>query len=593
MTEKSTKTDILIKKILSLIGFFDLDPNRVLDIVLTAYENDYRNLNYLQIIKIFPQHSFQHILGFKFQNQFSTEMNTELSTIFSDACPNGDINNYRLFLVTAQLIKHGFLNLEDILPHLSSDEKIEEFYLDKINLSVSIYKYYTQMRLNKDVVITEVKAKEKEKEDLNELKKQDMKNQKFILLSALIRVNSFHHCEILYNLYSNFYDPLAHPYLTKALCEISHWIIEPAFRYISFSKLFNNYQSNDSEENDFSCNTSYGLNQINDPKTIITELNKLFKLLSVGLSADVVLFTKICRLIKYYSKTLLAEEANVEILSEMIMKVFLPSLSLIEDCPPGLVNDLWLLLNEFDYCKRYYFYNYWMNFAYRIHPRLYVQHSIVTKETNKWLKTLEKETYRQNGRKLGVLTNSNPCIVFDIAIRIVLSYDNQIPIFISTLSYCSNLSYDVISFVLLKLLSDPSREKLDLNNADISYFLINIANFVGLFYKKQHLVEFSGLIYFLANKLRNNSTIELLVFKELISKMSGWPTLEDLNENQLNSFAGGVNLIYEAMNISSEIKNLKKSNQSLLNFFFKVSNITQKNHLSSEHSLTNGNLSNY
>ena len=78
---------------------------------------------------------------------------------------------------------------------------MEEFYLDKINLSVSIYKYYTQMRLNKDVVITEVKAKEKEKEDLNELRKQDFKNQKFILLSALIRVNSFFHCEVLYNLY--------------------------------------------------------------------------------------------------------------------------------------------------------------------------------------------------------------------------------------------------------------------------------------------------------------------------------------------------------------------------------------------------------
>ena len=466
---------------------------------------------------------------------------------------------------------------------------MEEFYLDKINLSVSIYKYYTQMRLNKDVVITEVKAKEKEKEDLNELRKQDFKNQKFILLSALIRVNSFFHCEVLYNLYSNFYDPIANTYLTKALCDICNWMIEPAYSNISFSKLINPSKESSNDDIEFLSDTPYSLSQIKDPKDIIIELNKILKLVNIALSSDIVLFTKICRLIKFHSKILFSDEKNVDLLSDIIMRVFLPSLSLVDESTPGLVNDLWLLLGEFEYSKRYFFYNFWLNNSYRLHPRLYVQHSIVTKETNKWLKTLEKETYRQNGRKLGVLTNSNPCIVFDIAIRTILSYDNQIPIFISTLSYCSNLSYDVISFIILKLLSDPNREKLNLTSADISTWLISLANFVGLFYKKQHLVEFTGIVYFLANKLKNNSTIELIILKELLSKMSGWPTLEDLNESQLYSFAGGINLIFESINLSSEIKNLKKSNHSLLNFFFKPS--VNKSFISSEATTSNGCLS--
>ena len=373
-----------------------------------------------------------------------------------------------------------------------------------------------------------------------------------------------------------------------------HWLIEPVYRNISISKLLNtstNKISND--QNEFLSDSNYALKQIKDPKEILTELNKILTLLTVGLSTDITLFTKLCRLIKSCAKVLLAEQNNVEILSDLIMKVFLPSLSLMDEATPGLVNDLWSVLSEFDFGKRYYFYHFWLNNAYRLHPRLYVQNSIVTKETNKWLKTLEKETYRQNGRKLGVLTNSNPCIVFEIAIRTILSYDNQIPIFISTLSYCSNLSYDIISFMILKLLSDPSRDKLNLTSADISAWLVSLSNFVGLFYKKQHLVEFSGLMYFLTNKLKINSSIELIILKEIISKMSGWPTLEDLNESQLNSFAGGINLIFESMNLSSEIKNFKKSNQSLLSFFLKTSNNTlQKNQLISETTL-NGNLSKY
>ena len=64
---------------------------------------------------------------------------------------------------------------------------------------------------------------------------------------------------------------------------------------------------------------------------------------------------------------------------------------------------------------------------------------------------------------------------------------------------------------------------------------------------------------YLTNKLKNGSTIELIVLKELILKMSGWPTLEEINDFQLHSFAGGYNLIFESNNMSTEIKNLKKS----------------------------------
>jgi THO complex subunit 2 len=54
-----------IEKIFSLIGFFDLDPNRVMDITISAFQNDCSNLNFLEILKLLNVNALPHIIGFK------------------------------------------------------------------------------------------------------------------------------------------------------------------------------------------------------------------------------------------------------------------------------------------------------------------------------------------------------------------------------------------------------------------------------------------------------------------------------------------------------------------------------------------------
>ena len=48
-------------------GFFDLDPNRVLDLVLDVYERHPRNDCFAELLRDFKQESLPHVLGFKFQ----------------------------------------------------------------------------------------------------------------------------------------------------------------------------------------------------------------------------------------------------------------------------------------------------------------------------------------------------------------------------------------------------------------------------------------------------------------------------------------------------------------------------------------------
>lgn len=52
----------------ALIGYFDLDPNRVLDLVLDAAEIQPHNTAYHKLIPLFKKDAVVHLLGFKFQH---------------------------------------------------------------------------------------------------------------------------------------------------------------------------------------------------------------------------------------------------------------------------------------------------------------------------------------------------------------------------------------------------------------------------------------------------------------------------------------------------------------------------------------------
>ena len=64
----SYPTDVsqYIRQVLSLIGRFELDPNRAMDVILDAFEQQIWNLSFITLLKNFSKSSIPHILGFKF-----------------------------------------------------------------------------------------------------------------------------------------------------------------------------------------------------------------------------------------------------------------------------------------------------------------------------------------------------------------------------------------------------------------------------------------------------------------------------------------------------------------------------------------------
>lgn len=95
------------KNVQSLIGYFDLDPNRVFDIILDAFEHEPENACFLQLLTHFNKNNACQIIGFKFQHYGSLKQGEK-----AIETPR------QLYLVAATLIKHRFFSLKDLYPYL-------------------------------------------------------------------------------------------------------------------------------------------------------------------------------------------------------------------------------------------------------------------------------------------------------------------------------------------------------------------------------------------------------------------------------------------------------------------------------------------
>ena len=68
----SSNIEVVTKNIQKLVGYFSIDPNRLLDLVLSAHENNVRNLSYLELLRKFgSKEAVTQLIGFKIQNALS------------------------------------------------------------------------------------------------------------------------------------------------------------------------------------------------------------------------------------------------------------------------------------------------------------------------------------------------------------------------------------------------------------------------------------------------------------------------------------------------------------------------------------------
>jgi THO complex subunit 2 len=208
--------------------------------------------------------------------------------------------------------------------------------------------------------------------------------------------------------------------IARALCLRLHSLIEPYYVKISPRTTCFSFESDsapskgakdiESEKDRMEDFTPTQL-KLDIPKDLLTGvIFPLLKHLHLHISKDVVLFAKICRLLKaqynsvshksvLFCSLFVLTEANskkkkkgIEVpireeIEKVIEKVLLPGLSLIP-ANPGISSELWELIKVFPYTTRYRLYGYWKNISYAKHPDLMLAKAAAVSETKKLMRSV-------------------------------------------------------------------------------------------------------------------------------------------------------------------------------------------------------------
>lgn len=154
------------------------------------------------------------------------------------------------------------------------------------------------------------------------------------------------------------------------------------------------------------------------------------------------------------------------------------------------------------------------------------------------MKRVSKETIKPVGRHIGKLTHCAPGYLFDYVLLQIQIYDNLINPVVDSLKYLTNLSYDVLGYCLIEALAQVHKERFKDDSTSISSWLQSLASFCGAIFKKYN-IELSGLLQFVANQLKAQKSLDLLILKEIVQKMAGIEAAEELTPEQLDAMAGG------------------------------------------------------
>uniref|UniRef100_A0A8B9LTV3 THO complex subunit 2 n=1 Tax=Astyanax mexicanus TaxID=7994 RepID=A0A8B9LTV3_ASTMX len=522
----------ILADVFCVLGCFNLDPNRVLDIILEVYEcRSDQDEFFIPLIKSYmcEHQTLCHILGFKFK--FHQE-------------PNGETPS-SLYHVAAALLQHNLIALEDLYVHLlPQDSAIVEEHKREILEAKQIARKLTMVVVPSEK--SEDKEKDKEKEEEKSEKPPD--NQKLGLLEALLRIGDWHHAQNIMEQMPAYY-ATSHKAIAIALCQLLHLILEPLYRRAGVPKGAK-----------ASLLKPLRNKQAPAPVETFEDLSKdvftMLGYLGPHLSHDPILFAKIVRLGKSFMK----EDSLLSCFLSVSDQVLLPSLTLME-CNACMSEELWGFFKLFPYQHRYRLYGQWKNETYSNHPLLVKVKAQTVDRAKYIMKRLTKENVKPSGRQIGKLSHSNPTILFDYILSQIQWYDNLITPVVDSLKYLTSLNYDVLAYCIIEALANPEKEKMKHDDTTISSWLQSLASLCGAVFRK-YPIELAGILQYVTNQLKAGKSFDLLILKEVVQKMAGIEITDEMTVEQLEAMTGGEQLKAEG-GYFGQIRNTKKSSQRL------------------------------
>ncbi|KAJ8298480.1 hypothetical protein KUTeg_025011 [Tegillarca granosa] len=537
LTEKVTHHQV-VEHIKSLIGCFDLDPNRVLDILLESFEcrSDLHSF-YVPLFReyVSDQKTLCNILGFRFHFY------------------KGEETPESLYKLAGLLLKHELVDLDSLYPHLAPDDSDIQAYHQK---DLDEAKAYAKKL---SVVILSDKTDDK-KDDENMKIDVHSTNQKIGLCQALLMLGAWSNAKQILDRLPEFFATMYKP-VGIQMCNLVHTMIEPL--YIEHAGIPRRIMKKRPVQDK---DVSEKFDLVKTFRDLHYKVFPIMRYLGPYCAFDAVLVIKLVRL----GKTFMTKRQSQGLKPEddvayygflnMLDEVILPCMALLT-CNCCISEELWAFLKLYPYELRYRLYGNWKNDSYNHHAKLIRTKADSLERAKYIMKRLSKENVKPSGRQIGKLSHSNPGILFEYVLSQIQRYDNFIGPVVDSLKFLTSLSYDVLAFCIIEAVANPEKDRMKHDDTNISLWLQSLASFTGSICKK-YSVELAGIMQYVANQLKAGKSFDLLLLREVVQKMAGIEISEEITDDQLEAMAGGE-LLRQEGGYFAQVRNTKKSSTRL------------------------------
>ncbi|KAL1944225.1 hypothetical protein VTO73DRAFT_3410 [Trametes versicolor] len=620
------------ERALGLIGYFDLDPNRVLDILLDIFsvhlathssffisllsfspwgrreqrgvkredmvvEPDagrFKGKSLFEVLKIAEAESGAHlddvdssnarvlaqVLGFKFTYYQLPEV--------AESTPQN------LYLMTAILIREGFLRLEDLYPHIgpTDDEMADRHkaYLSSVETRIAGAKI-SQLAMaaplessgSSNTKSRPAPAPEAQKEEAKEVP-----NQKLGLLNGLLAVGALRPALAILSKFPWMVD--AYPEVADLMLRVLKHSIAPLYdttvpskdKTASFTKPRMRYGASGVvaaperrshltlwaptppctstvEFVFFFPDWTQRVPVCTTYDDLIDVLEPLMRFIGLHVSRDTAFLTKFLRLGRHHMLSTVPLDPETKRATgtpdpndpvrlywfKVIRLYLLPALPLIRGNAVCTV-DVWNIVRQFETTLRWQLYGEWKSSTYKSHPELRVRQVQTDRESKGIMRRLSHNTIDALSGTVAKLAHSNPCIFFTNAVNQIMAYDNLAGVVIQALNYVTIMGFDVLVYIILEALANPNKDRVKNDGVNTTDWLQSLASFTGMLFRR-YSADLAPLLTYIVHQLHNGQTTEIIVFREVIWKMAGIQPLPSLSDSQIAAMAGGPTLRIEAV----------------------------------------------
>ncbi|KAG8744851.1 THO complex subunit 2 [Ceratobasidium sp. 414] len=667
-------------RMVALFGVFDLDPNRAVDIFLDCFETHLPShwAFFLELLRCSPwsrakPHSSVGLQGATEEQTMDLDaepdwegLNLDEVLVKAEGRPNETVKDLstpqgsqcgqilgfkfayyqldnaaenapsRLYMLAALLLREGFIELDDLYPHLSpSDDSMSEFEAKWNSTRPAVLVQRNNALAMAAPLVDDSRGSYRQQASSSAqaksaategAKAREPANQKAQLVYSLLCVGALRQSLTILSKFPWFAS--AHPDIADALLRLLTFSFEPLYLPISLANRSSQYTASNAAARGKWTNSriitpiaqTHHLTlwapvpppTVNSSFTFfypkwnewIPRLRTHAHLMAIGVPLlkhvgllacrDVALLTKLCRIGKAHLDA--SVDAETKVVDQDILKdwvdvtrlFLLPSLSM-QRSNSVLAIEIWGLLKHADPTLRWGMYGEWQSgnvFGPRISPYandeydpeyetpeekqerevneahakalmtkdeaardlLKERRTEVARDTRDLMRRITDKNPTQFARLLAKLSHSNPTITFPAIMKQLMAYDNFAKAVVGISKYLTTMEFDMFTYYLLEAFSDDDRGKVKDDGENATVWLQSLAAFAGQLCRRHAALDSAHILNYMAHQLHNNRYDDLIILRNLISKMTSIDaSMDALPDRLLVALRGGPLLQVEML----------------------------------------------